>query len=54
MERPRLTLVGTQMRYAVHDRNSWPLAMLDFSTAAWKLAQDAHIVGKVLWTLMRM
>ena len=32
------TLVGAQMRYAVHDRNGWPLAMLGFSTAAWKLA----------------
>ena len=31
-------LVGAQMRYAVHDRNGWPLAMLGFSTAAWKLA----------------
>ena len=28
------TLVGAQMRYAVHDRNGWPLAMLGFSTAA--------------------
>ena len=25
------TLVGTQMRYAVHDRNGWPLAMLGFT-----------------------
>ena len=25
------TLVGAQMRYAVHDRNGWPLAMLGFS-----------------------
>ena len=32
------TLVGAQMRYAVHDRDGWPLAMLGFSTAAWKLA----------------
>ena len=32
------TLIGTQMRYAVHDRNGWPIAMLGFSTAAWKLA----------------
>ena len=32
------TLVGAQMRYAVHDRNGWPIAMLGFSTAAWKLA----------------
>ncbi len=31
-------LVGAQMRYAVHDRNGLPLAMLGFSTAAWKLA----------------
>ena len=28
------TLFGAQMRYAVHDRNGWPLAMLGFSTAA--------------------
>ena len=28
------TLVGAQMRYAVHDRDGWPLAMLGFSTAA--------------------
>ena len=33
------TLVGAQMRYAVHDHNGWPLAMLGFSTAAWKLAR---------------
>ena len=32
------TLVGAQMRYAVHDRDGWPLAMLGFSTAAWKRA----------------
>ena len=32
------TLVGAQMRYAVHDRNGWPVAMLGFSTAAWRLA----------------
>ncbi len=31
------TLVGAQMRYAVHDRDGWPLAMLGFSTTAWKL-----------------
>ena len=31
------TLVGAQMR-AAHDRNGWPVAMLGFSTAAWKLA----------------
>ena len=29
------TLVDAQMRYAVHDRNGWPLTMLGFSTAAW-------------------
>ena len=28
------TLVGAQMRYAVHDRNGWPLAMLGFPTPA--------------------
>ena len=33
------TLVGAQMRYAVHDRDGWPLAMLGFSTAAWKLVR---------------
>ena len=32
------TLVGAQMRYAVHDRQGRPLAMLGFSTAARKLA----------------
>ena len=41
------TLVGTQMRYAVHDRNGWPLAMLGFSTAAWKLAPRDNFIG---WT----
>ena len=41
------TLVGSQMRYAVHDRNGWPLAMLGFSTAAWKLAPRDHFIG---WT----
>ena len=45
--RPRLTLVGTLIRYAVHDRNGWPLAMLDFSTAAWKLAPRDNFIG---WT----
>ncbi len=35
-------LVGAQMRYAVHDRNGWPLAMLGFSTAAWKLARCSY------------
>ena len=37
------TLVGAQMRYAAHDRNGWPVAMLGFSTAAWKLAPHNFI-----------
>ena len=41
------TLVGAQMRYAVHDRDGWPLAMLGFSTAAWKLAPRDKFIG---WT----
>ena len=41
------TLVGAQIRYAVHDRNGWPLAMLGFSTAAWKLAPRDNFIG---WT----
>lgn len=41
------TLVGAQMRYAVLDRNGWPLAMLGFSTAAWKLAPRDNFIG---WT----
>ena len=41
------TLVGAQMRYAVHDRNGWPVAMLGFSTAAWKLAPRDSFIG---WT----
>ena len=41
------TLVGAQMRYAVHDRDGWALAMLGFSTAAWKLAPRDHFIG---WT----
>ena len=40
-------LVGAQMRYAVHDRDGWPLAMLGFSTAAWKLAPRDRFIG---WT----
>ena len=40
-------LVGAQMRYAVHDRNGWPLAMLGFSTAAWRLAPRDSFIG---WT----
>ena len=35
------------MRYAVHDRNGWSLAMLGFSTAAWKLAPRDSFIG---WT----
>ena len=35
------------MRYAIHDRNGWPLAMLGFSTAAWKLAPCDTFIG---WT----
>ena len=46
-ERERKTLVGAQMRYAVHDRDGWPLAMLGFSTAAWMLAPRDHFIG---WT----
>ena len=41
------TLVGAQMRYAVHDRNAWPIAMLGFSIAAWKLAPRDNFIG---WT----
>ena len=41
------TLVGAQMRYAVHDRNGWPVALLGFSTAAWKLTPRDNFIG---WT----
>ncbi len=41
------TLVGAQMRYAAHDRDGWPLAMLGFSTAAWALAPRDRFIG---WT----
>ena len=41
------TLVGAQMRYAVHDRHGSPVAMLGFSTAAWKLAPRDRFIG---WT----
>ena len=41
------TLVGAQMRYAVHDRNGWPVAMLGFSTAASRLAPRDRFIG---WT----
>ena len=44
---PPFSLVGAQMRYAVHDRDGWPLAMLGFSTAAWKLAPRDNFIG---WT----
>ena len=40
-------LVGAQMRYAVHDRDGRPVAMLGFSTAAWKLAPRDRAIG---WT----
>ena len=35
------------MRYDVHDRDGWPVAMLGFSTAAWKLAPRDTFIG---WT----
>ena len=41
------TLVGAQIRYAVYDRDGWALAMLGFSTAAWKLAPRDKLIG---WT----
>ena len=41
------TLVGAQMRYAVHDRDGGPIAMIGFSTAAWKLAPRDNFIG---WT----
>ena len=40
-------LVGARMRYAVHDRDGSPLAMLGFSTAAWRLAPRDDFIG---WT----
>ena len=39
------TLVGAQMRYAVHARDGAPLAMLGFSTAAWSLAPRDRFIG---------
>ena len=39
------TLVGAQMRYAVHDRDGRPLAMLGFSAAAWKVAPRDDFIG---------
>ncbi|MYF07567.1 MAG: DUF4338 domain-containing protein [Rhodospirillaceae bacterium] len=41
------TLVGSQMRYAVHDRDGRPVALLGFSTAARKLAPRGRFIG---WT----
>ena len=35
------------MRYTVHDRDGRPLAMLGFSTAAWRLAPRDRFIG---WT----
>ena len=40
-------LVGAQMRYTIHDRAGQPLALLGFSTAAWKLAARDRVIG---WT----
>ena len=39
------TLVGAQMRYAVHASDGTPLAMLGFSTAAWTLAARDRFIG---------
>ena len=39
------TLVGAQMRYAVHDRHGTTLALLGFSTAAWRLAPRDRFIG---------
>ena len=39
------TLVGAQMRYAVHAKDNRPLAMLGFSTAAWTLAPRDRFIG---------
>ena len=41
------SLVGAQMRCAVHDRDGWPLAMLGFSTAAWERTPRDRFIG---WT----
>ncbi len=38
-------LIGAQMRYAVHDREGRPLAMLGFSAAAWKTAPRDDFIG---------
>ena len=42
-----MTLVGVQMHCAVYNRDGWPIAMLGFSTAAWKLAPRDCFIG---WT----
>ncbi len=39
------TLVGAQMRYVVLARDGTPLAMLGFSTAAWRLAPRDKFIG---------
>ena len=39
------TLVGAQMRYAVHAPDGTPLAMLGFSTAAWTFAPRDRFIG---------
>ncbi len=39
------TLVGARMRHAIHDRNRAPVAMLGFSTAAWKIAPRDTFIG---------
>ena len=39
------TLVGAQMRYAVHASDGMPLAMLGFSTAGWTLAPRDRFIG---------
>ena len=41
------TLVGAQMRYVALARDGTPLAMLGFSTAAWRLAPRDRFIG---WT----
>ena len=39
------TLVGAQLRYAIHGSDGSPLAMLGFSTAAWRLASRDRFIG---------
>ena len=36
---------GAQMRYTVFDRNGYPLALLGFAAAAWKLAPRDRFIG---------